>query len=52
MTIRYTAVIEDGTWHEFGDRVMPGKDPIRFFEMNLTRVGDTDWPAGGAIKPE
>jgi hypothetical protein len=28
---------------------MPGKDPIRFFEMDLKRVGDTDWPAAGAV---
>jgi hypothetical protein len=49
MTIRYTAVIKDGTLREVGDRIMPGKDPVRFFEMNLKRVGDTDWPAAGAI---
>lgn len=49
MTIRYTATIKDGTWTELGDRVMPGQDAIRFFEMNLARVGDTDWPAGGAV---
>src|SRR5262245_28739116 len=24
-TIRYTAVIKDGTWHEVGDRIEPGK---------------------------
>jgi hypothetical protein len=52
MTIHYTAVIKDGAWHEVGDRIMPGKDPIRFFEMNLKRVGDTDWPAAGAISPK
>lgn len=49
MTIRYTAVIKNGNWREVGDRIVPGKDPIRFFEMNLKRIGDTDWPAGGAI---
>ena len=52
MTIRYTAVIKDGTWREVGDRIMPGKDPARFFEMNLKRVGDTTWPAAGAIPPK
>jgi hypothetical protein len=51
MTFRYTAVIKDSTWHEVGDRIMAGKDPVRFFEMNLRRVGDTDWPAAGAISP-
>ena len=49
MTIRYTMTLKDGTWREVGDRIMPGKGPVRFFEMNLKRVGDTDWPAGGAI---
>lgn len=52
MTIRYTAVIKDGTLREVGDRIMPGKEPVRFFEMNLKRVGDTDWPAAGAIAPK
>ena len=51
MTIRYTAVIKDGAWREVGDRIMPGKEPVRFFEMNLRRVGDSSWPAAGAITP-
>jgi hypothetical protein len=51
-TIHYTAVIKDGAWHEVGDRIVPGKDPVRFFEMNLKRVGDTDWPAAGTISPK
>lgn len=51
MTIRYTAVVKDGAWREVGDRIMPGKEPVRFFEMNLKRVGDTTWPAAGAISP-
>jgi hypothetical protein len=49
MTIRYTAVIKDGNWKEVGDRIVPGQEPVRFFEMNLKRVGDTDWPGAGAI---
>lgn len=52
MTIRYTAVIKGGAWREVGDRIMPGKEPVRFFEMNLKRVGDTTWPAGGAVSPK
>lgn len=52
MTIRYTAVIKDGKWNEVGDRLMPGKDPVRFYEANLQRVGDSDWPAAGAIGPQ
>jgi hypothetical protein len=52
MTIRYTAVIKDGTWHEVGDSIVPGKDPVRIFEMTLKRIGDSDWPAAGAISPK
>lgn len=52
MTIRYTAVIKDGTWREVGDRIAPGKEPVRFFEMNLKRIGDTNWPAAGAVSPK
>ena len=47
--IRYTATIKDGTWHEVGDRLSEGAAPLRIFEMKLERIGDTDWPAGGAV---
>jgi hypothetical protein len=50
MTIRYTAVIKDGNWHEVGDRIATGQAPIRFFEMTLKRVGDTTWPLGDPVK--
>ena len=49
MTIRYTATIKDGTWTEIGERVVPGQAPVKFFEMNLKRLGDTTWPAAGAV---
>jgi hypothetical protein len=52
MTIRYTAVIKDSAWREVGDQIMTGREPVRFFEMNLKRVGDTTWPAAGAISPK
>ena len=52
MTIRYTAVVKDGAWREVGDRIAPGKEPVRSFEMNLKRVGDTTWPAAGAVSPK
>ena len=48
-TLRYTAVIKDGTLKEVGDVLEPGKDAFRNFEMVLKRVGDTTWPAGGAV---
>ncbi|MES2015290.1 MAG: DUF1579 domain-containing protein [Pseudomonadota bacterium] len=52
MTIHYTATIKGDTWTEVGDRIIPGKEPVRFFEMTLKRIGDTTWPAGGAIAPK
>jgi hypothetical protein len=52
MSIRYVATVKGGTWREVGDRVMPGSAPARFFEMTLQRIGDTDWPAGGAVPPK
>lgn len=52
MTIRYTCTVKDGVWREVGDRIMPGREPVRFMEMTLKRVGDTTWPAGGAISPK
>jgi hypothetical protein len=52
MKIRYTAVVKDGTWREVGERITEGKEPVRFFEMNLKRLGDTNWPAAGAISPK
>jgi len=50
-TIRYTATLADGTWTEVGDRVMPGRPPVRFFEMKLRRVGDSTWPEAGSMTP-
>jgi hypothetical protein len=49
MTMRYTAVIADSLWNEVGDRIMPEGEPVRFFEMNLRRIGDTDWPAADPV---
>jgi hypothetical protein len=47
--VRYTATFADGKWTEVGDYVAPGEPPRRFFEMTLTRIGDTDWPEGGGV---
>ena len=49
--IRYTATIRDGTLHEVGERLAPEREPMRFFEMRLKRVGDTDWPAANPVPP-
>lgn len=47
--IRYTAVITADTWREIGEYAVEGQPPRQIFEMALKRVGDTDWPAGGAV---
>lgn len=51
-TIRYTATVKDNKLREIGERVMPGSDPVQFFEMNLVRIGDSKWPAEGAVSPK
>lgn len=50
-TIVYTATITADTFVEVGDFMEPGKEPARIFEMRLKRVGNTDWPAAGAVPP-
>jgi hypothetical protein len=47
--IRYTATITKDHWREIGERIAGDDPPMQMFEMNLTRVGDTKWPAGDAI---
>ncbi|MEJ6790083.1 DUF1579 domain-containing protein [Brevundimonas sp. BR2-1] len=49
--IRYVAVVKDGTWHEVGTYVAEGQPPRGMIDMRLTRVGDTGWPAAGAVDP-
>ncbi len=51
-TIRFTAVLEGGTWHEIGERVAEGASPMKVFEMRLTRLGGTKWPGGDAVPPK
>lgn len=51
-TLKYTATLKDGMWIEVGERIEPGKPPVRTFEMQLRRVSGTDWPAGGAPGPK
>jgi hypothetical protein len=50
-TIRYTARLVDGRWHEVGERIVANQPPMRFFEMNLQRVSASNWPEAGAMTP-
>ena len=52
MTIRYTPTVKDGAWKEVGDRIAKGKEPVRFFEMELKRISDSNWPMVGTISPK
>jgi hypothetical protein len=47
--VRYTAVVKDGRFREVGEFIAPDKPPRKVFEMDLERLGSTDWPAGGAV---
>ena len=42
----------DGVWRGPATTTLPSGEPMRFFEMKLRRVGDTDWPAGNPIPPK
>lgn len=48
-TIRYRATFANGVWTEIGERVVEGRPPMEVFRMELRRIGDTDWPAGGGL---
>ena len=47
--VRYTGTVKDGTMVEIGERLVPNRAPFKFFEMRLKRIGDSDWPGGGAV---
>lgn len=49
--VRFTATFERGTWLEIGERVTEGAPPVKIFEMRLTRLGDSAWPAGNPVPP-
>jgi len=48
-TIRYSATVTADTLVERGFRVAGSAPPVQVFEMNLRRVGNTDWPGAGAV---
>ena len=50
-SMHYAATIEDGRWVQTGDYRAEGQAPVRVIEMNMTRIGDGDWPGAGAIPP-
>jgi hypothetical protein len=51
MKIAYEATVKDGVWTEIGTRIPKDGPPVKFIELNVTRMGDSQWPAAGAIPP-
>jgi hypothetical protein len=37
---QYAAVNKDGTWHEVGDRILPGKEPAFILQKSHKRMLD------------
>jgi hypothetical protein len=47
--IRFTVGVANSTWTEIAERISPGKAPVRFIQLTLRRLQNTDWPAGGSL---
>jgi hypothetical protein len=52
MKIQYEATVKDGQWTEIGHRVPVGGAPVKFIELNVKRLKDATWPAGGVVPPK
>lgn len=50
--IRYEATLTEDSWTEVGQRIVPGQEPMTFFEMQLQRIGETDWPIANPVAPK
>ena len=50
-TMRYNATVRDGEWHEVGERVVEGAEPVRVIELRVRRIGDAEWPQAGTVPP-
>lgn len=48
-TLRYTAVVKDGEWHQIGERIVGEAPPVKIFEMRLRRIGASEWPEADAV---
>jgi len=49
MKIAYEAIVKNGVWTEIGTRIPKNGTPVKFIEFSVTRLGDTGWPAAGAL---
>jgi hypothetical protein len=51
MTIRYHAIVKDGTWTEVGDRIVPGKEPERLSRCAFGASAMATGPAWAPFRP-
>jgi hypothetical protein len=49
--VRFSTTVANGTWTEAAERRTAGGEAVRFLELVLHRVSDTEWPAAGALPP-
>jgi hypothetical protein len=50
-SIRYSATVRDGEWHEVGERIAEGAAPVKTIELRVRRLGATGWPKVGTVPP-
>ncbi|MEE9434583.1 MAG: DUF1579 domain-containing protein [Sphingorhabdus sp.] len=48
---RFTATVIGDDWTQIGEYVPAEGPPRKTFEMTLRRIGDTNWPSAGYVKP-
>jgi hypothetical protein len=51
-TVRYTATVKNGEWHEVGERVVGNVPPVKTVELRVRRTGASKWPRAGAVAPK
>lgn len=49
--VRYRAKVDGATWHQTGHFHPAEGEPVKTFEMALERIGESGWPAEGALGP-
>jgi hypothetical protein len=49
--LRYTGTLRNGVWTEVTEAVSADRLPQVISEFSISRIGDTEWPAGGALQP-
>ncbi|HEY0113969.1 MAG TPA: DUF1579 domain-containing protein [Allosphingosinicella sp.] len=48
--MRYTATVKGGEWHEVGERVAKGAEPVKTIDLRVRKLGPSLWPEAGAVR--